>query len=67
MLTVGDMPLTPEEVERKGYKSPDTTFPNGTKSFNLKVPFDDPNVLKEVRQLEPPPLLKFSLEQGIPD
>ncbi|KAJ6653765.1 hypothetical protein lerEdw1_008737 [Lerista edwardsae] len=47
ILTVGDMPLTPEEVERKGYKSPDTTFPNGTKSFNLKVPFDDPSVIKE--------------------
>ncbi|XP_053141246.1 uncharacterized protein LOC128340298 isoform X2 [Hemicordylus capensis] len=45
-ITIGDTTLSPEELE-KNYKSSEMPFPNGTKGFNLKVPFDDPNVLKE--------------------
>ncbi|KAL8172917.1 UNVERIFIED_CONTAM: hypothetical protein K2H54_033467 [Gekko kuhli] len=46
-LTIGGEPLSPEEAKQKGYKVDESPFPNGTKSFNLEVPFDDPNVLKE--------------------
>ncbi|XP_077167489.1 uncharacterized protein LOC143824281 [Paroedura picta] len=46
-LTIGGEPLSPEEANQKGYNVHESPFPNGTKSFNLEVPFDDPNVLKE--------------------
>ncbi|XP_060089511.1 uncharacterized protein LOC132567984 [Heteronotia binoei] len=46
-LTIDGKPLSPEEAKQKGYKVNESHFPNGTKSFNLEVPFDDPSVLKE--------------------
>uniref|UniRef100_A0ACB8GDV9 Uncharacterized protein n=1 Tax=Sphaerodactylus townsendi TaxID=933632 RepID=A0ACB8GDV9_9SAUR len=46
-LTIGGKPLSPGETEHKVYKIYESPFPNGTKSFHLEVPFDDPNVLKE--------------------
>ncbi|XP_053877243.1 uncharacterized protein LOC128833413 isoform X1 [Malaclemys terrapin pileata] len=46
-ITIGNVPLSPREAERHGYKVYEITFPNGTKGFNLEVPFDDPAVLKE--------------------
>lgn len=54
-LTIGGEPLSPEEAKQKGYKVNESLFPDGTKSFSLEVPFDDPNVLKEVRWLGPYP------------
>uniref|UniRef100_A0A8C8RPR1 ZP domain-containing protein n=1 Tax=Pelusios castaneus TaxID=367368 RepID=A0A8C8RPR1_9SAUR len=46
-ITIGNVPLSPREAEHHGYKVYEITFPNGTKGFNLEVPFDDPTVLKE--------------------
>ncbi|XP_061478635.1 uncharacterized protein LOC133382945 [Rhineura floridana] len=46
-LKIGEEPLSYMEAEQKGYKISDTPFPNGTVGFNLVVPFDDRNVLKE--------------------
>ncbi|KAM9339235.1 uncharacterized protein ABDE67_016894 [Symphorus nematophorus] len=38
--------LTVEECRSKGFAVQEHSFPNGTKSFSLKVPFDDDVVLK---------------------
>ncbi|XP_070588935.1 uncharacterized protein [Erythrolamprus reginae] len=46
-LTIGDMTLSPKEAEQNGYRNSYIFFPNGTIGFELEVPFDDPNVLKE--------------------
>ncbi|XP_039388055.1 uncharacterized protein LOC120401885 isoform X1 [Mauremys reevesii] len=46
-ITIGNVPLSPRDAEHHGYKVYEITFPNGTKGFNLEVPFDDPTVLKE--------------------
>ncbi|XP_063155117.1 uncharacterized protein LOC134494083 [Candoia aspera] len=46
-LTVGDVTFSLKEAESKGYRVSDIPFPNGTRGFELEVPFDDPNVLKE--------------------
>nr|XP_025034524.1 zona pellucida sperm-binding protein 2-like [Pelodiscus sinensis] len=46
-ITIGNVPLSPREAKHHGYNVYEITFPNGTKGFNLEVPFDDPTVLKE--------------------
>ncbi|KAG8124307.1 hypothetical protein E2320_019615 [Naja naja] len=46
-LTIGDMTYSLKEAEEKGYRISVISFPNGTRGFELEVPFDDPNVLKE--------------------
>lgn len=50
-LKIGEEHLSRKEAQQRGYKISDIHFPNGTIGFQLVVPFDDPNILREVRQL----------------
>lgn len=43
--------FTPEECKARGFNVQKHSFPNGTKSFSLKVPFDADVVLKNVCEL----------------
>ncbi|NXG33724.1 ZP2 protein, partial [Dromaius novaehollandiae] len=46
-ITIGNVPFTLRQAQHQGYNIYETPFSNTTKGFILKVPFDDPYVLKE--------------------
>nr|XP_028577490.1 LOW QUALITY PROTEIN: uncharacterized protein LOC114593282 [Podarcis muralis] len=46
-LKIGEEQLSRKEAQQRGYKISDIHFPNGTIGFQLVVPFDDPNILRE--------------------
>ncbi|XP_015212441.2 uncharacterized protein [Lepisosteus oculatus] len=41
-------PLTVPEANQRGYNVQEHTFPNGSLTYTLQVPFEDPNVLVEL-------------------
>ncbi|XP_041099492.1 uncharacterized protein LOC121310257 [Polyodon spathula] len=47
-IVVGPEPLTVPEANLKGYNVQEHVFPNGSKTFTLQVPFEDPNVKQKV-------------------
>ncbi|NXY19238.1 ZP2 protein, partial [Atrichornis clamosus] len=46
-IAIGNVPFTPREAQRHGFKIYETLFSNRTKGFILEVSFDDPYVLKD--------------------
>ncbi|XP_039205208.1 uncharacterized protein LOC120310638 isoform X1 [Crotalus tigris] len=46
-LKIGDVTFSLKEAEQNGYRISAILLLNGTRGFELEVPFDDPNVLKE--------------------
>ncbi|MGH0181786.1 UNVERIFIED_CONTAM: hypothetical protein FKN15_007870 [Acipenser sinensis] len=47
-ITFGLETLTVPEANLKGYNIQEHVFPNGSKTYTLQVPFEDPDVKKEV-------------------
>ncbi|MGH0170937.1 UNVERIFIED_CONTAM: hypothetical protein FKN15_059918 [Acipenser sinensis] len=47
-IIVGPETLTVPEANLKGYKVQEHVFPNGSKTYTLQVPFEDPNVKQKV-------------------
>ncbi|MGH0176953.1 UNVERIFIED_CONTAM: hypothetical protein FKN15_074161 [Acipenser sinensis] len=47
-IIVGPETLTVPEANLKGYNVQEHVFPNGSKTYTLQVPFEDPNVKQKV-------------------
>ncbi|MGH0189155.1 UNVERIFIED_CONTAM: hypothetical protein FKN15_033655 [Acipenser sinensis] len=47
-ILVGQETLTVPEANLKGYNVQEHVFPNGSKTYTLQVPFEDPNVKQKV-------------------
>ncbi|MBN3285553.1 ZP2 protein, partial [Polyodon spathula] len=47
-IVFGSEPLNVPEANLKGYNVQEHVFPNGSKTFTLQVPFEDPNVKQKV-------------------
>ncbi|MGH0183181.1 UNVERIFIED_CONTAM: hypothetical protein FKN15_011402, partial [Acipenser sinensis] len=47
-IVVGPETLTVPEANPKGYNVQEHVFPNGSKTYTLQVPFEDPNVKQKV-------------------
>ncbi|MGH0178741.1 UNVERIFIED_CONTAM: hypothetical protein FKN15_013342 [Acipenser sinensis] len=47
-IIVGPETLTVSEANLKGYNVQEHVFPNGSKTYTLQVPFEDPNVKQKV-------------------
>ncbi|XP_058863749.1 uncharacterized protein LOC131705350 [Acipenser ruthenus] len=47
-IIVGSETLTVPEANLKGYNVQEHVFPNGSKTYTLQVPFEDPNVKQKV-------------------
>ncbi|MGH0179492.1 UNVERIFIED_CONTAM: hypothetical protein FKN15_001741, partial [Acipenser sinensis] len=48
-IIVGPETLTVPEANLKGYNVQEHVFPNGSKTYTLQVPFEDPNVKQKAR------------------